>query len=78
MKISKGTQPDECYVEIITFSEMYFCHANVNILQDGIRYSDIRKANEKHIIGKQSEHDLIIIMRSIYLQYAKTFALLMP
>jgi hypothetical protein len=52
-------------------SEMYFCQSNVDILQDGIRYLVYQKTNKKHIIGKQSEHDLMIIMRSIYLQYAQ-------
>jgi|TARA_Y100000389_G_scaffold105527_1_gene102424 hypothetical protein len=52
-------------------SEMYFCQSNVDILQDGIRYLVYQKTNNKHVIGKQSEHDLMIIMRSIYLQYAQ-------
>jgi len=52
-------------------SKMYFCQSNVNIVHDGIRYSVYQKSNKKHIIGKQSEHDLMIIMRSIYLQYAQ-------
>lgn len=52
-------------------SNMFFCQSNIDILQDGIRYSVYKKSNEKHIIGKQSEHDLQIIMRSIYLQYAQ-------
>ena len=50
-------------------SDLFFSSKNVNILQDGIRYSIYKKTG--HIIDKQSQVELQIIMRSIYLQYSK-------
>ena len=52
-------------------SELFFSQHNISILQNGIRYSVFKKTNDLKIIGNQSEHELLIIMRSIYLQYCK-------
>ena len=52
-------------------SELFFSKHNISILQNGIRYSVYKKTNDLKIIGNQSEHELLIIMRSIYLQYCK-------
>jgi len=52
-------------------SELFFSQHNINILQNGIRYSVFKKTNNSETIGNQSEHELLIIMRSIYLQYCK-------
>lgn len=52
-------------------SELFFSKHNISILQNGIRYSVFKKTNDLKIIGNQSEHELLIIMRSIYLQYCK-------
>lgn len=52
-------------------SELFFSKHNIFILQNGIRYSVFKKTNDLKIIGNQSEHELLIIMRSIYLQYCK-------
>ena len=50
-------------------SNLFFSEKNINALQDGIRY---RIFNETGVtIGRQSDNDLKIIMRSIYLQYSK-------
>ena len=53
-------------------TRLYFSIDNINILQNGIRYKIFKLTNGKHIIGKQSEQDLKIVMRSIYLQYGKS------
>ena len=50
---------------------LFFSPENIDILQHGIRYSVYSKTNNKHVIGKQSETELQIIMRSIYLQYSR-------
>jgi hypothetical protein len=50
---------------------MFFSQGNIDILQDGIRYAIFKKTNDEHIIGRQSETELQVIMRSIYLQYSK-------
>lgn len=52
-------------------SELFFSKHNISILQNGIRYSVFKKTNDLKIIGNQSEHELLIIMRSVYLQYCK-------
>jgi hypothetical protein len=52
-------------------SSMFFSSQNIEILHEGIRYSVYKKSDNKYVIGKQSEHDLMIIMRSIYLQYSQ-------
>jgi hypothetical protein len=50
-------------------SNLFFSKENMDILQDGIRFVVFKKTKE--VISKQSEPELQVIMRSIYLQYAK-------
>ena len=52
-------------------AEVYFSAQNINLLQDIIRYQVYVRSNKNHIIGRQSDVELKIIMRSIYLQYGK-------
>lgn len=52
-------------------SEVFFSRQNIDYLHDAIRYLVFEKSCKKHVIGKQSETDLLIIMRSVYLQYAE-------
>lgn len=52
-------------------SNLYFSCNNIDVLQDGIRYMIYKLTGGKHIIGRQSDHDLKIVMRSIYFQYSK-------
>lgn len=52
-------------------SSLYFSKHNIETLQNGIRYSVYTKTTPSQIIDKQSENELLIIMRSIYLQYCK-------
>lgn len=52
-------------------SDLFFSSNNINILHEGIRYKIYQLTNGKHKIGRQSDEDLKIIMRSIYLQYSK-------
>jgi hypothetical protein len=51
-------------------SNLFFSSININALQDGIRYRIYNETNGKFVIGKQSEQELKVVMRSIYLQYA--------
>lgn len=46
---------------------LFFSEQNVNNLQDVIRYLIYKET--KRVIDKQNYNDLIIVMRSIYLQY---------
>lgn len=50
---------------------VYFSKQNVQLVQDMIRYNVWLKSNKKYIIAEQSVIELEIIMRSIYLQYAR-------
>jgi hypothetical protein len=52
-------------------SELFFSRHNIKTLQDGIRFSVYKKTSDMKVIGEQSENELVIIMRSIYLQYCK-------
>lgn len=52
-------------------SNLFFSCNNIDVLQDGLRYKIYKESGNKYIIGRQSDQDLKIIMRSIYLQYGK-------
>jgi hypothetical protein len=52
-------------------SELYFSNGNVNMLQQGIINKIYNITNGVYLIGKQSDSELKIIMRSIYYQYSK-------
>jgi hypothetical protein len=50
-------------------SDLFFSEKNINALQDGIRYRVYNETNGKYVIGRQSDQELKIVMRSIYFQY---------
>ena len=52
-------------------SDLYFSNDNINILQYGIRNKILNESNGEIYIGRQSDDELKIIMRSIYYQYSK-------
>lgn len=52
-------------------SDLFFSDLNIDALQLGIRNGVYLKSCKKHVIGTQSEEELKIIMRSVYLQHAK-------
>tara|TARA_B000000557_G_C20768789_1_gene440757 strand:+ start:747 stop:1253 length:507 start_codon:yes stop_codon:yes gene_type:complete len=49
----------------------YFSEKNIQIIQNAIRYQVWIQSNKQHTISNQSENELQIIMRSIYLQYSR-------
>jgi hypothetical protein len=49
----------------------FFSKENITIIQNCIRHSVWLKSNKKFVIAPQSETEIEIIMRSIYLQYSK-------
>lgn len=51
-------------------NQLYFSKKNMNIIQDKIRYEVYMNTEKKHIIDKQSDLELEIIMRSTYLQHS--------
>jgi hypothetical protein len=52
-------------------AHVFFSHENIEKLQQNIRYIVWIKSCKKHIIDRQSDEQLKIIMRSIYLQHSK-------
>ena len=52
-------------------SSIFFSDNNVNLLQRGIYNKILNISSGKYNIGRQSDTDLKIIMRSIYFQYGK-------
>lgn len=53
-------------------SNLYFSPTNVNALHEAIRYRVyIESGARKLVIGKQSDVELALIMRSVYLQSAR-------
>lgn len=56
--------------ETTHLNQLFFSKENMNIIQDKIRYQVYLNTEKKHIIGKQSDVELEIIMRSIYLQHS--------
>ena len=57
--------------ETSVLATSYFSEANVQILQNGLRAGVYEISNQKLVIPPQSIDNLKIIMRSIYVQYAK-------
>ena len=55
-------------------TRLFFSPQNIEFLQDGLRYRVYVESNQKYIIGRQSDKELKIIMRSIYLQYSRNLA----
>ena len=52
-------------------SKLYFSQENVDYLQAQIISRVYDKTNKKSAVGRQSDDELIIVMRSIYLQHGK-------
>lgn len=51
-------------------SDLFFCENNINLLQDAIRYRIWVETDKKYVIGRQSDTELKVVMRSIYYQNA--------
>ena len=51
-------------------SDLYFSESNINALQEGIRYRIFQETDGKFTIGRQSDTELKVVMRSIFLQYS--------
>ena len=63
--VLKGGQCDN------TLNQLFFSQKNIDIIQNQLRYTVWEKSNKKFVIDKQSETELIIIMRALFLQNAK-------
>jgi hypothetical protein len=54
-----------------TLNSLFFSPENIEALQQGIRYRIYVETDGKSVIGRQSDTELKIVMRSIYYQHAK-------
>jgi hypothetical protein len=52
-------------------STAFFSAHNIQILQNGLRAGVYNMSNQQYVIGEQNVDELNIIMRAIFLQYAK-------
>ena len=52
-------------------NKTFFSNENIKIIQNSIRFNIYKISNKQYIINNQNVRELKIIMRSIYLQYAK-------
>lgn len=52
-------------------SDLFFSQQNIVALQEGIRYMVAKRSDNEFIIGYQSEVELQVIMRAIYLNDAQ-------
>lgn len=57
-------------VEQTLLSKVFFSNANMQIIQNAIRAEVYRLTDNTYVIGEQSESQLEIVMRSIYLQFS--------
>lgn len=56
--------------ETSKLNQLFFSKKNLEIIQNNIRYQVYLKTDKKHIIDRQSDIELEVIMRSIYLQHS--------
>ena len=47
-------------------SQVFFSHRNVEVLQTSLRYRVYRESGGKFVVGRQSDVELLSIMRDIY------------
>ena len=52
-------------------SEKYFSKNNIDLIQNSIRKGVYDKSNQRILIDKQPEDQIVLVMRSMYLQYSK-------
>lgn len=71
-KMSNNFQVEALYgiQETSTLNQLFFSKKNMDIIQDMIRYTVYEKSSRKFVIDRQSDVELEIIMRSIYLQHS--------
>ena len=51
-------------------SMLFFSEANINMIQDNLRYQVWIQSGKKYVVERQSPIELEIVMRAIFLQYS--------
>lgn len=59
-------------------STCFFSKQNIQVIQNSLRYKTWILSNKEYVIAPQSELQLRIIMRSVYLQYSKNLLTHIP
>lgn len=70
----RGTQQERLDTQWMEteLSRLFFSSQNIEALQHGIQYGVYKKSGEQEFrIGPQSKDELLIVMRSIYMSYAR-------
>ena len=52
-------------------SQLFFGADNVEALQQGLRYGVYKASDGRLVIDRQSDDELLIVMRSVFLQYSR-------
>jgi hypothetical protein len=58
-------------VQPTALNQLFFSEYNMNRIQDLIRYKVYIQSNKEYVIDRQSDTELEIVMRSIYLQHSQ-------
>lgn len=58
-------------VPMTPVSRLFFSAANVRALHDGLRYRVFVESAGRHVIGRQSDLELKVIMRGVHLLHAR-------
>jgi Family of unknown function (DUF5761) len=62
-------------MELNETAVLFMSSFNLDAIQQGLRYQVYVKSEGQHTIGRQSDTELIAIMRSVYLQYGRNTTL---
>jgi hypothetical protein len=58
-------------IEPTKLSNLFFSKLNIDALHDGIRYKVYVKSGNQIVIGRQSETDLVIVMKGVFMERAR-------
>ena len=64
----EATKNIHCNSEV---ARVYFSKENIDLLQDMMRYQVYEQSNKQHVVARQSDTELEVIMRHFYLTYGK-------
>ena len=71
---NKATEYRDALVGVLednVLAQVYFSAANEQIIQNGIRAGVYNLSKDKYVVAQQNSDQLKIVMRSIYLQFAR-------
>ena len=73
MKVAASEATDAIRGNVMAtpLNQAYFSPANVQIIQDRIRYEVYQRSKGAYLIDEQSVDELLTVMRAMYLQYGK-------